>query len=175
LTRPGAGVDLTLLAIAKERRRRMRARTLIPVLMLLAAGCCAAGRCPVFTHRTDGTLVGEVERFERKKCEVRDLPGASGGEAVLLTSDDSEAAARLDLKPGTYELVVYAYAPSYDADGFYVHVGDQLDQRVVVPDIGKVLPCKPVRFQAGPGPCSLVLAFGEEGVLFDRVMVRPVE
>ena len=130
---------------------------------LLLGGCVGAGEKTEPAKPVKGERSFEVEDFKLTKAQIEPFKGAGGGKVVVL-------------KKGAYELIVYGYAPSFDEDGFFVHVGDKLDQRMVIPDIKKLLPTKPLPFNATKdGPCEVTIALGEEHVKFDRVVIRPVK
>ncbi|MFO7898632.1 MAG: hypothetical protein R6V58_06190 [Planctomycetota bacterium] len=146
----------------------MRWIGLVVVLVALAGAGCQMMR--------GGATEFEVEAFQLDDAKVVDLEGASGGKAVLLTTANGEATTALDLSPGTYELVVYGYAPSYDEDALYVMIGDYPEQRLVLSDIQKIAATKPVTFKVEKaGPVKVRLAFGEENVQLDRIVVRPAK
>ena len=143
---------------------------------LLLTGCVGAGEKTEPAKPVKGEKRFEVEDFKLTKARVEPFKGAGGGKVVVLTHEESEATKFVPLKKGAYELIVYGYAPSFDEDGFFVHVGDKLDQRMVIPDIKKLLPTKPLPFNATKdGPCEVTIALGEEHVKFDRVVIRPVK
>jgi len=151
----------------------MTGRTMAVVAALvLAAGCAAVG----YQGSPQRVTVLEMEKAALTKAVVKDLAGAGGGKAVLLTDESSEATLTVNLKKGTYELTFYGLAPSYDEDAFYVRVGDGEEMRLVISDTGKLLPSKPVRFTVDKdGPCKILVSFAEENVQLDRVEIKPVE
>jgi len=155
----------------------MNRLTAIMAAIVLAAGGAVAGERAEPTQpeeQVKGQKTFEVESFTLTKGVVETMKGAGGGKVVLLTHEESQATKSVALKKGTYELIVYGYAPSFDEDGFFVHVGDQLDRRMVIPNIKKLLPTKPLRFNVTKdGPCEVTIALGEEHVRFDRVVIRP--
>ena len=156
-------------------------------LLVLAAGCagmCGGGKAVATTESPKtmatvapaGTIVVELEKFTLAKWEVKNLEGASGGKAVLLVDEAGQAETTVELKAGTYDLVVYGLAPSYEGDAFYVRVGPQAEERRVIKDIKQLLPCEPLRFtMAKDGPCKVLITFAEENLLLDRVEIRPVK
>ena len=156
--------------------------TLAALLALLPG--CQAGRSnsmeppkgPAAAAAPDGTMTLEVESFKLAYGKVRDLKGASGGKVVELVDEPGEAEVIVNLPKGDCALRVFGFAPSYDADGFYIRVHDLDEKRLAVSGINKVLPTGTIKFtMAKAGPCKVVIAFGEEGVLFDRVEIKPAK
>ena len=136
--------------------------------LALVAGCAAMG--------PKGVTVLEMEEATLTKAAVKDLAGASGGKAVLLTDESSEVTVTANLKKGAYEVTFYGVAPSYDEDAFYVRIGDGEEMRLVISDIAKLLPSKPVKFSVDKdGPCKILISFAEENVQLDRVEIKAVK
>jgi hypothetical protein len=117
----------------------------------------------------------EVEEFTLKDAKVQALAAAGGGKVVVLQGDLSTAEKTIQLAKGTYTVTVYAFAPSYEEDAFYLTVGDGYEERIFPEEINKVLPAGPVTHtQKADGPCKISLGFGEENVQLDRVEIKPV-
>jgi hypothetical protein len=157
---------------------------MLAVLLSLSAGCANCGnKCSapadsvaVVASAPDGSATLEVESFKLAYGKIRDLKGATGGKAVELVDEPGEAEIVVNLPKGDYALRVFGFATSYDADGFYIRVHDLDEKRLAVSGINKVLPTGTIKFtMAEAGPCKVVIAFGEEGVLFDRVEIKPAK
>jgi len=144
---------------------------------VLAAGCAGVGVPTGGVSTTGDVTVLEVENFKLNKANVVALDGASGGKAVVLVDEASEAGITIPmLKKGDYELIVHGLAPSYEEDAFLITVGDLAEERLFISDINRVLPTAPLPFtQRKDGPCKVVLMFGEDNVKLDRIEIRPVK
>ena len=133
----------------------------------LIAGCTAAPQPAAFE-------VENAKCFKLTDAKVVELEGAGGGKAVVLTTANGEAVAQVVLPPGTYNLVVYGYAPSYNEDRFYVTVGDYPEAKMVMSAIKKVAPSNALKFKVDKlGPVKIRISFGEDNVQFDRVLITP--
>ena len=156
-------------------------------VVMLAAGCGTPGtttagapaRRSVDTAKpaVGAVAVVEVENFKLTKAEVKELKDASGGKAVLLTSEDSQAEYTVPaLNKGTYDAILYGVGQSDSEDAVYVRVAGQAEERVFPAEWKKVMPFGAVRFtQPSDGPCKILLTFGEENVLLDRVEIVPAK
>ena len=124
-----------------------------------------------------GEMVLEAESFTVKDAEVKDLAGAGGGKAVLLSKEDTSYAVKeVALKAGKYEATAYVQAPDEDKDAFYLVInGDE--NRLFPEEYGKVLPAKAVTFEVKKdGAVKIELKASEEaGVLVDRVVIKPAK
>jgi hypothetical protein len=117
----------------------------------------------------------DIKAFRLKDCDIRELAGALGGKAVLLRQFTSSASADVRLPPGSYELVVQAWARHDEGDAFNVFVNGR--QSRLYPDRMRALaPTPPVPFTVtGDDAVNLRIAASEEnGMLVDRVLIRPV-
>ena len=149
----------------------------IRLLAMLAMAMMAAG-CGVLEGRSPGdATVVEVEAFKLTDAKVVALAGAGGGKAVVLADESSSAEIALPaLKKGTYELLVYGFAPSYEEDAVLVSVGDQAYERLVLPDINKLLPAGPLTFTlAKDGACKVEISYTEDNVQLDRIEITPAK
>jgi hypothetical protein len=59
-----------------------------------------------------------------------ELPGASGGYAMALGNESTGAAGGVKLEPGQYTLLLRAWAPAGDQDGFFVEIAGKRERRV---------------------------------------------
>ncbi|MFQ5810949.1 MAG: hypothetical protein ACE5JM_15130, partial [Armatimonadota bacterium] len=59
-----------------------------------------------------------------------ELPDASGGHAMALGDESTGAAGGVKLEPGQYTLLVRAWAPAGDQDGFFVEIAGKRERRV---------------------------------------------
>jgi len=119
----------------------------------------------------------EVEDFKLTNADVQKLEGASGGKAVMLKDDYSQAEKTIQLGKGNYEVTVYALGASFDEDAFYLTVGNMAEERMWPENPGELLPTQDVILlaQEADGPCTIVLRFGEQNVQLDRVQVKPAQ
>ena len=147
----------------------------LTAITFLVLGCALTNGAGGHKAPVGGARI-EVENFKLTKARIEKHKDASGGRLVVLTHEESEAQVTVPLQKGDYELIVYGYAPSYDEDGFFVHIAGLNDVRMVIPNIKKILPTKPLKFtMPKDGPCTLIIALGEEHVKFDVVVIRPVK
>jgi hypothetical protein len=118
----------------------------------------------------------EAESMTLFDADVKDLPGAGGGKAVLLGKRSSIVDTVVTLSRGKYRIVVYAQGPDGDHDAFYLTFADGIRHRLFLSEWRKIVAAKPltVRVEAKK-PCKVVLKSAETGIFIDRVVIEPVE
>ena len=148
----------------------------LPAKPATAATAPAPG--PAIAKAAAGGVVLEAEKCTLKDCQAKDLSGASGGKAVLMDKDTSEAQGTVELKKGTYRVVVYVRGASADEDAVYVTVGDGPKTRFYAGDHGSVVPATLYEsedqfFTATvdkDGPCKVLFTTAEKNVYVDRIV-----
>ena len=123
-------------------------------------------------------VVLEAKKLTLKDCELKALEGATGGKAVLMDKDSSEAKGTVDLKKGKYKVVVYAQGASSDEDAVFVTIGDGRKTRVYAQEHGKIVPANLMGSEDQfftvtidkDGRVAVLLTMAEKNVYVDRVV-----
>jgi len=105
----------------------MKSLMLVVVLMGVVAGAGMAAPVP----QADVMLKVELENFGvTNGLTPVGLPDSSGGYAMALGDERTGAVGGAKLEPGEYTLLVRAWAPAGDQDGFFVEIAGQRERRV---------------------------------------------
>ncbi len=104
----------------------MRSLMLAVALMVLTVGPALAAEIP------EGDVMVKVE-FENfgvtRGLTPVGLPDSSGGYAMALGDEATGATGAVKLEPGDYTLLVRAWAPAGDQDGFFVEIAGKRERR----------------------------------------------
>ncbi len=104
-------------------------RSLALVVVLMAA--IAAPSLAVEIAEADVMLKTEIEAFGvTHGLTPVALPDSSGGVAMALGDERTGATGAVELEPGEYTLLVRAWAPAGDQDGFFVDIRNKRERRV---------------------------------------------
>lgn len=104
-------------------------RSLMPaaVLMVLTVSLAFAAEIP----EADVMMKVELENYGMTAgLTPVGLPDASGGYAMALGDERTGATGGVKLEPGEYTLLVRAWAPAGDQDGFFVEIAGKRERRV---------------------------------------------
>ena len=124
----------------------------------------------------DQEVVLEAEDMSLFDAEIKNLPGARGGKAVLLGSGSSIVDTVVTLSKGKYEVVVYVQAPDGEHDAFYLTFANGIRQRLFPGECRKVVAAKAIILKiAKKKPSKIVLKPAETGMYIDRVVIRPIK
>jgi len=156
------------------------------VAAFLASACGEARKASVPQVAAPAAVKGgvmEAEHMVLKDCSVKELASASGGKAVLMDKDTSEARCTIYLAEGTYGVSVYMQGESTDEDAVFVTMAGGDKYRVFADPWGEVVAGTvlelegtsiPVTMKAS-GPCEVVLTTAEKNVYVDRIVFTPRE
>jgi hypothetical protein len=116
-------------------------------------------------------LVVEGESFLLERVQLRELKGASGGKAVLFDYLDGFAKRTVKLKPGSYEVMAYIYAPHREADAFFMKLAGSYE-RICADKKQEVSTCTKMTVKVDkPGGYELRLEPAETNFMIDRVEI----
>ena len=98
-----------------------------------------------------------------------ELPDASGGYAMALGDESSGATGGVKLAPGQYTLLLRAWAPAGDQDGFFVEIGGSRERRVAPGPMWTVMA---YNFMVEkPGVVVMSIIGQEPGLAVDQISV----
>jgi len=125
-----------------------------------------------------GEIALRSDKLTLKDCDLKALVGATGGKAVLMDKDSSQAQGTVELKKGKYKVVVYAQGGSADEDAVFITIGDGRKTRVYAKDHGSVVPANLVGSEDQfftvtidkDGPVTVLLTMAEKNVYVDRIV-----
>lgn len=172
----------------------MRVLNIVALLSIVTAPSCATQPVaappppPVTVKSTPPTALAdfpssaalEAESMKLTNVEKKDLPGASGGKAILFVDENGKAEGTVRLKKGKYEVKLYSQGTDTDHDAVFITVaGTEL--RFYQEEWNKLASAKikdvdPVTVEIpGDGAHTVLLAFAESDVYVDRVTLTLVK
>jgi len=105
----------------------MNALSLTVMPLLLSAHT----RAPAEVREADVVLKVEIENYGHTKgLKPVGLPDSSGGYAMVFGDERTSAMGGVKLEPGEYSLLLRAWAPAGDQDGFFVEIDGERQRRV---------------------------------------------
>ena len=148
----------------------------VSMVSLLLAGCAGMEKSIIHTVDKD-TFFVEIEDFDLTGAKVLDLEGASSEKSVVLQDEKARAEATIQLNKGSYEIIVYGMAPSYDEDALFMKVGSNAEQRMWMESPDDIVPTLEyiAYTQEANGPCAIVITYAEPNVELDRVQFKRIQ
>jgi len=136
----------------------------IAMSTMLAVGCAAG------IPEGDVLLKVELQNYgQTSGLTPVQLPDASGAYAMALGNEATGATGGLKLDPGKYTLLVRAWAPAGDQDGFYVEIDGKRDRRVAPGTTWTVLA---YNFEVEKASVVPIAIIGQEaGLAVDQIAV----